>query len=124
MNERVVSRETEGWFGEHDALWTDPKPTTPEGQHLWRLFMLGKLGTSPSGIRDFGQRICQIEAEAAALPAVETTLDVERLARVYHAQNDSDGFRCDHPAKATAECVLAARQLAREYALLSRENPS
>jgi len=60
-------RLREGWFGEHEALWKDPSPRTPEGQHLWRLFTLGKLGPSPSGDRDFGQRICQIEAEAAAL---------------------------------------------------------
>jgi hypothetical protein len=54
-----------GWeSGQHEALWADPQPTTPEGQRLWQLFKDGKLGTSVAGIRDFGQRICQIEAEA------------------------------------------------------------
>jgi hypothetical protein len=49
-----------------DALFEDPAPTTPQGQYLWQLFKDGKLEPGSSwGDRDFGQRICQIEQEAA-----------------------------------------------------------
>jgi hypothetical protein len=48
-----------------EALWTDPKPRTKQGRYLWALLTDGRLDRD----RDLGQRICQIENEAAALEA-------------------------------------------------------
>jgi hypothetical protein len=85
-----------------EALWSDPDPKTPTGAELWGLFKDGLLrpGTS-DGDRDFGQRICQIENEAAALDS-KPSADSERLrvmeglSRAYDAVKPEPGMGGPH----------------------------
>ncbi len=63
-----------------EALWVEPRPRTFEGQRLWA--MLRHLPIDDAEIRDYGQRICQIEFEAAhqlSAPRETPTPDVKSL---------------------------------------------
>jgi hypothetical protein len=73
-----------------EALWTDPHPRTPEGRRLLDVFI--DRGARDWGVRDLGQRICQIENEAVTLdprPAHDAALDFVTLAQHYREEHDA-----------------------------------
>lgn len=82
-----------------DALWTDPHPTTDEGRRLLDAFI--QRGPQDWNVRDLGQRICQIENEAAGVTLDPSPAPMEPLDGVDCDWDDNGKCRC-RPATDTA----------------------